>query len=626
MSTFQQKNWQILPKINDKIIKKYPDYNQVVLQLLFNRGIIAAADKESLSINIGGGLWRGKGYKAKSGEAERIKQFFNPDYKKYSYDPFLFKNMEQAVNLIIKHIKEQNKIIIYGDYDADGVTASAVLVETLDILKAKVDAYIPDRIKEGNGLNEKAISALQKDGVKLIITVDVGIRNKKEVEYAKSLDLDIIITDHHVSSENKDELPCCLTINPILKNEKYPFEYLAGVGVAFKLSKALISKSTLSEDYKKKLEQKILDLVAIGTVADCVSLLGENRVLVKEGLKIINQQKRAGLVELIKVAQINNNKINAWNIGWQIAPRLNVAGRLEHANTAYELLITKNKSEAQAIARRLNDKNIERQEITNEIAEYCKEIVSKKLMDDKILILSDPNLAKDKAKNSAPWPEGVIGLVAGRLCQNFNKPVLVITQSNNKIKGSGRSINEFNIIKAVEQCKEFLDKFGGHAMACGFSVDGKDNLEDFIKKIKQVAGSELAGADLTSKIIIDAELELSEVSERLADNLEKFAPFGEDNQQPKFVSYNARIRDIINMGINGQHVKLKLIAEEAKSLRLQSNRRDLASFWAIAFGQAEQWRDLRINDKIDIVYYIEMNEFNRRREVQLKIVDIKKCG
>ncbi len=579
MSTSQQKNWQILPKIKENIIKQYPDYNQVVLQLLSNRDLT---------------------------EKNEIEQFLNPDYKKYSHDPFLFSQMNKAVELIIKHIKEQNKIIIYGDYDADGVTASAVLVETLLILKAKIDVYLPNRVSEGYGLNKKAIDKLAEAGTRLIITVDNGIRNKKEVEYAKSAGLEIIITDHHPAPEDADELPDCLIINPIMESEKYPFKYLAGVGVAFKLAKALIRKSTLSEDDKKKLKEKIMDLVAIGTVADCVSLLGENRVLVKKGLEILNNTDRIGLKELINIAQINNRRLDAWNIGFQIAPRLNVAGRLEHANTAYELLITKNKEEAQAIARRLNDKNIERQKITDEIVEYCKEVVDKKLFDDKILVLIDPSLAEDKAKDSAPWLEGVVGLVAGRLCQNFNKPILAITQNNCDIKGSGRSIDQFNIIKAIEQCKEFLNKFGGHAMACGFSIDGKDNLENFIKKIKQIANNGLKDINLKPKIIIDAELGLSEINEQLVDDLEKFAPFGKDNPQPKFVSRDAQIKDIVNMGINGQHIKFKV-----------------DGFWAVAFGQAEKWQELRIGDKIDIVYYVEMNEFNGRKEAQLKVVDIK---
>jgi len=589
-----------MPEIKGDFIKQFPGYNQVILQLLYNRGFIGKFE---------------------------IENFLNPDYEKCSLDPFLFKDMEKAVELIIKHIKEQNKIVVYGDYDADGVTASAVLTETLTILKTKVDVYIPDRTSEGYGLNKKAIDELVQTKAKLIITVDNGIRNKEEVEYVKSLGLDIIITDHHEPPEAEDDLPNCLIINPMVECNNYPFKYLSGVGVAFKLVKALISKSKLDERDKRKLEKRILDLVAIGTVADCVSLLGENRVLVKQGLEVINEQRRVGLVELIKAAQING-RIDTWNISWQIAPRLNVAGRLEHANTAYELLITKDKNEARVIARRLNDKNIERQKITKEIIEYCIQIIDKKLFNEKILILVDPNLIQgnklDVRLNKSFWPEGVIGLVAGRLCEQYSRPVLVITQANGEIKGSGRSIDGFNIIEAIEQTAEFFSKFGGHAGACGFSLEDKNSLSGFINKIKKVANDKLKELDLKPKVMIEAELELSEIDEKLVEDLAKFAPFGENNPRPKFVSRDVQIRDIINMGIDAQHVKFRLASSD--NFGHSGNPAGRESFWAIAFNQAEQWQHLQIGDKVDIVYYVEKNEFNGRSEVQLKVVDIKKIA
>jgi len=597
MSTPQQKNWQILPKIKENIIKQFPEYNQVVLQLLHNRGIIAAANGQSSQSPSGDCDEAEESPSGDCDEAEKIEQFLNPNYEKHSHNPFLFSQMNEAVDLIIKHIKEQNKIVVYGDYDADGVTAAAVLVETLTILKAKVDVYIPDRVSEGYGLNKKAIDELQKEEVKLIITVDGGIRNKEEVEYAKSLDLDIIITDHHIASDNKDELPDCLIINPILENEKYPYKYLAGVGVALKLAKALISKSTLSEVDQQKLEQRILDLVAIGAVADCVSLLGENRVLVKKGLENLNNTNRIGLKELINVAQISSRKLDAWNIGFQIAPRLNAAGRMDHANTAFELLITKDKNEAVAIARRLNNRNIERQKVTNDIVGFAEEQI--KNNEDKIIICVCPNDMEQA------WNEGVIGLVAGRICEKYYRPTLIITRTGGILKGSGRSIDEFNIIKAVEECGEYLERFGGHAAACGFSLS-ENNLDNFARKIRQIADKGLKDIDLKPKIIIDAELELSDINEKLVEDIEKFAPFGEDNPKPKFVSRNVQIMDIVNMGINGQHIKFKI-----------------NGLWALAFGKAEEWQNLRIGDKVDIVYYAEMNEFNGRREVQLKVVDIK---
>jgi len=587
MSTVQQKKWHILPKISQNFIKQFPEYNQVVLQLLCNRGIISSQSRNDEGDTSTCRLHQGK-----------IKQFLNPDYRKDSHDPFLFEDMQAAVDLIIKHIKEQNRIVVYGDYDADGVTATAVLAETLETLKGKVDIYIPDRVSQGYGLNKKAIDGLAELESKLIITVDSGIRNKEEVEYAINIGLDIIVTDHHAPAENKEELPDCLIINPMMANEKYPFKYLSGVGVAFKLAKALISESKLAKADKQKLENKILDLVAIGTIADCVNLLSENRLLVKQGLGIINQQKRPGLTELIKVAQINS-QIDSWNIAWQIAPRLNVAGRLEHANTAYQLLVTKNNNEAQTIARRLNDKNIERQKITEEIVDYCNNFIEKEMLNDRILILVCPEIKK-------PWPEGVIGLVASRLCEQYSRPVIVITKVNKEFKGSGRSIDEFNIIKAIEQISDNLVKFGGHAGACGFTINSEDKLNSFIKKIKKIANQELKKVDLKSKIVIEKELDLQEINEELIKDLERFAPFGEANPRPKFVSRNVQIRDIMNMGINGQHIKFRV-----------------NGLWALAFGQASQWQDLRIGDKVDMVYYAEINEFNGRSKVQLKIVDIK---
>lgn len=567
-----------MPKIEDDFLEKYPEYDQVVLQLLSNRGLT---------------------------KEDEIKIFLKPEYKK-TFDPFLFKDMAFAVDLIIKHIKSKNKIIVYGDYDADGVTASALLFEILKILKAKIDIYIPDRVSEGYGLNKEAIDKITKKDIKLIITVDGGIRNQKEVAYAKSNGLDIIITDHHVPPKEKVNLPDCLIINPLVSTDKYPFQYLAGVGVAFKLAKALINKSKLSATNKKALEEKVLDLVAIGTVADCVSLLAENRILVKKGLEILNQTTRIGLQELIQEAQINksnslkaNKKLETWNIGFQIGPRLNAAGRMEHANTAFELLITENKKEAANLAKRLNNRNMERQKVTEEIVqEVAKQIDLEN--NDKIIIGICP-------KGEIAWNEGVVGLVAGRISEKYYLPALIMTKTKDGFKGSGRSVSEFNLIKAIEDCSQFLDKYGGHPAACGFSLKEK-NLDSFIEKIKKIASEKLKDIKLLPKINIDCEIDLNEINESLVSDIEKFSPFGQNNPKPKFVSRNIIIKDIMTMGAEGQHIKF----------RFDNN------LWAIAFGQAGKWSDLKIGDKIDIVYYIEKNEFNGRSEVQLKVVDIKK--
>ncbi|PJB15543.1 single-stranded-DNA-specific exonuclease RecJ [Candidatus Falkowbacteria bacterium CG_4_9_14_3_um_filter_38_19] len=578
--------WKILPKISENFVKQYPQYNRVILQLLSNRNLKDQAD---------------------------IRKFLYPNYKDL-LDPFLFKQMEAAVNLIIQHIKAGSKIIVYGDYDADGITAATVLVETLVIFKAQVDVYIPDRVSEGYGLNKKAINELAQAGAKLIITVDNGIRNREEVEYLKQLGLDIVITDHHEVPQDKNAWPVSLIINQMA--EDYPFKFLAGVGVAFKVALALIKKSKLAEEYKERLEEKILDLVAVGTVADCVSLIGENRILVQAGLKILNQKRRIGLTELINIAQINSadKLINAWNIGWQIAPRLNSAGRLEHANTAFRLLITKDKKEAQTIAKKLNDQNSQRQKITDEIVEYCRQQIDQRAVDDKILIITSPNLAgaskltsdETGREDNQSWPEGVIGLVAGRLCEQYSEPAIVITQYEGEIKGSGRSIEEFDITQAIEQFKNNFTKFGGHAAACGFTLKSPADLVEFSQKLKQLANDRLQGIDLTPKLMIEAELLLADIDEELVQRLEDFEPFGEDNPRPKFVSFNLTIMDKVIMGANSQHIKFRF-----------------NNFWALAFGQTEKWGNLKIGDKVDLVYYLEFNEFNGHKAIQLKVIDIK---
>lgn len=564
------KIWQVKPKIKDSFIKKYPEYNQVILQLLFNRGLK---------------------------EKTEIEMFLNSDYKKL-FDPFLFKDMEAVMELIIKHIKTKNKITVYGDYDADGVTAATVLGETLGILKAEIDVYIPDRVSEGYGLNKKAIDEIAKKEVGLIITVDGGIRNREEVKYAKNNGIDIIITDHHVPSEEKKDLPDCLIVNPLVSAENYPYKSLAGVGVAFKLARALISRAKLPTKDKKILEEKILDLVAIGTVADCVSLLGENRILVKKGLEILNKTKRIGLQELIQVARINSaNFLESWNIGFQIGPRLNAAGRMEHANTAFKLLISKNRKEAANLAERLNSRNAERQKITEEIVLAVEKQIDLKNRNNIIIGICP--------KGETVWNEGVVGLVAGRICERYYLPTLIMTKTKEGFKGSGRSISEFNLIKAVEDCSEFLDKYGGHPAACGFSLKEKD-LDSFIKKITKIANEKLKNIELAPKINIDCELEFNKIDENLVNNINRFSPFGQDNPKPKFVSRKVIINDIMTMGADKQHIKFRF-----------------NGFWGLAFGKAEEWNNFKIGDKVDIVYYIEKNDFNGRSEVQLKVVDIK---
>ncbi len=564
-----QKFWSIFPSAPADFFEKYPDHDRTVLQLLYNRGIT---------------------------EKKEIEDFLDPDLEKI-YDPFVLKDMSQSVEKIIDQIKKGGKILIYGDYDADGITSSSLLFSVLSKLKAEVSVYIPDRVTEGYGLNKEAIDTFAERGVDLIITVDTGIRNREEIKYAGDKGIEVIVTDHHIPAE--DDLPDCLMINPHLSREEYKCKFLAGVGVAFKLTQALIISSTLPEKDKNALIKICLDLVAVGTVADCVPLLDENRVLVKQGLNMLNQTNRAGLLALIEVAGLSKNKkkLQAWNIGFQIAPRLNASGRIGEVADAVNLLLSKETKEANDIAVKLDRENAKRQEITEDIVSSIEEkIESGETGRGRIIV----------AVNSvdSAWNEGVIGLAAGRICEKYYKPTLVITRANGEYKGSGRSIEEFNMIEAVSECADVLDKYGGHAKACGFSLSG-ENLEKFDQKINKIAETKLKGMELQPKLAIDAELDINEVDDGLVERVETLSPFGEENPLPVFISRNVCIKNITTMGADGRHIKFRF-----------------NGYWALAFGKAESWNGFKIGDRVDIVYSVEFNNFNGNTQVQLKLWDI----
>jgi len=604
------KQWQISTKAPSEFFSNHPEINPVLLQLLFNRGLMNEIDiKAFLDSELA---------------ADKI-LVVGENTEHAFYNPFLFKNMTAVVDSIISHIKKGSPIVVYGDYDADGVTSSVILLETLKILHATVEVYLPDRVSEGYGLNKPAINQIIGQGFKLLITVDNGIRNREEIAYAKSKGLEVIITDHHVLPDDPKEIPDCLYIDPADKSENYPWPYLAGVGVAFKLISALLFKANLPDKQKQLILEKSLDLVAVGTVADMVSLLGENRLLVKSGLKILNTSKRLGLNELIKVSKINGGRqLEAWNIGWQIGPRLNAASRLSHANSAFALLTTTDQKEAQELATELNQRNISRQQITEEIISQVEAQIDKNNL---------PNLIVGLAGEDQIWNEGVIGLVAGKITEKYYRPTLIITRLIEEaefdpvakklipkkvaFKGSGRSVEEFNLIKAIEVLAENLDKYGGHPMACGFSIKSEKNLREFIKSIQKLADEGIAKSALIPKLKIEAELDFSMISLLLADSIAKLAPYGQNNQQPRFVSYDLRIDDITTMGFDNQHIKIRFS-------QFNAGAKNAHSFWALAFGGAANYKEYKIGDRVDLVYYLEVNDFNGRREAQLKMIDIKK--
>jgi len=602
------KKWELLEIMPADFMAAHSELNPVVLQLLYNRGL-----KEKMSIDM-----------FLEGELEPAKIRSFGEGAPAFYDPFLFKNMNAAVDLIISHIKAGHPLVVYGDYDADGVTSSVILLETLNILHGVAEVYLPDRVTEGYGLNKMAINQIVEQGYKLVITVDNGIRNKEEVAYAKEKGLDIIITDHHILPEDPADLPDCLFINPSDPDSGYPWPYLAGVGVAFKLVSALLTKASLSDKQKQLISERCLDLVAVGTVADMVSLLGENRLLVKEGLKILNENRRLGLNELVKIAKVNGGRpLESWNIGWQIGPRLNAASRLGHANSAFALLTTTDKDEAAGLAAELNQRNINRQQITEEITAQVEAQIDKNNIPLVIIGVAQPDQV---------WNEGVIGLVAGRITEKYYRPTLIVTRlveeaefdaATKKLvpkkvafKGSGRSVEEFNLIAAIEACSDKLDKYGGHPMACGFSVKEEDKLEEFKTQLLSLAAETLTPEILIPKLKIEAELKFSDISLDFAEKISIFAPYGQNNLQPRFVSYALRLDDIATMGFDNQHIKFRFSSFNQESRRS-------ASFWALAFGAAQEYQNFKVGDIVDLVYYLEINDFNGRREPQLKIVDIK---
>jgi len=562
-------NWKIAEKINQETKTKYPDIHPVILQLLISRGLSSK---------------------------EKIDAFLNTKYEDLC-DPFLFRDMEALVLRIRESKSSGESVFVYGDYDADGVCSSIILVETLRKIGIKnVDVYIPHREKEGYGLNKNAIDHIVSKGAKLIITVDCGTSSVDEIAYAKEKGLDIIILDHH---EEPPQLPKEVSafLNPHLERETYPFKNLAAVGVVFKVVQALWKSFDLENGHDKWM----LDLVAIATIADMMELVGENRIFVKYGLVVLNKTQRIGLQSLITTLQYKSKELGVYEVGFLIAPRINAAGRIEHATGAYELLETPNSSIADDLAQTLNTTNLSRQSETTRILDEALEQVQSQLESNKVLMA--------KADN---WSAGVVGLVSGRITERFYRPSLVMTKTEKGITGSGRSIPGFNITDALEKSSKFLSSFGGHEGACGFTLKSEEVFDDFCLELNKIADEQLSEQDLVKSIIIDTELTFDDISFDLIEQIEKLSPFGMGNPTPKFASFGVRVENIFLMGKEKQHMRLKL----------QQNGETLQ---AVGFGIVKDFGDiLNEGDLIDLVYDIGINEWNNKKDIQLKIIDIKK--
>lgn len=565
------KQWKLLPKIKDEIISQFPNINSICLQLLFNRNI---------------------------NTQERIDEFFNSDYIDDLHDPYLLKDMEKAVKRIYQAIDKKEEVLIYGDYDADGVTSSALLFDILDQLGIRADIYIPQREGEGYGLNSKSVKLIIERNYNLVITCDCGISNFEEVETFNKAGVDVIITDHH---KEPKKLPSAYAIiHAGLKREKYPFEKLAGVGIAYKLACGLLKSDLfkLGDKEKESVAKWLLDLVAIGTVADMVPLIGENRTLVKYGLIVLRKTRRLGLQKLYEIVGTNVEKMNSNTIGFQIGPRLNAAGRIDHANTAFELLTTKNLDRAIEISNELNLKNRQRQEITNKLVSEAKEQIDCVDRDTKLLWVKNKN-----------WSLGIIGLIASKLSQEYYRPSFVISWDGENWTCSSRGIDELDLIDIINKVEKKLIRFGGHKSAAGFTVNDKE-LSNVQKIIAKEIESRLKGIELIPSIYLDSEINLNDIDWNFWDDLNKFEPFGMNNNRPKFLIKDCKIRDVQYLGADNSHLKMTI---EQNSIIKK----------AIGFGMVKDFPNLKVGQKINLAVEIGVNEWNGSRNLELYIVDLK---
>lgn len=603
--------WNLKPKAPEEFIEKFPEYPPLVLQLLYDRGL----DTQ-----------------------EKIDEFFNPDYLGDLHDPFLMLGMKEAVERIQAAIARKEKIVAFADYDCDGVCGSIILKEIIEKLGGVVEeVYIPDKATEGYGLNSAAVENFKKKGVQLLITVDCGITNHREIKLAKSLGMEVIVVDHH---QVVGSLPEAIVVDPHQPEDSYPFRDLAGTGVAFKLAQALRqARGKLfpengfadGNEIPDGWEKWLLDLVALATVADMVPLLGENRTLVKYGLVVLAQTQRIGLKYLMKTAGINpilevsandgsaavdglvsrieagmrrySTNLTARILGFSLAPRLNAASRMEHANIAYQLLTSKSADEANGISLKLDGLNRKRQKLVEDIT---KEIEGQ---------FADLGAEKVIFAHSEKWPIGIAGLVAGRVKDKYNRPTFIFNVADSQAKGSIRSIAEFNVVEVMVECSHLLEKFGGHPCAAGCEL-AADKLGEFKKCLEQIADKKLKGIDLTPTIEIDYEFKIGEIGWLAYDWAQKFAPFGKDNPNPLFMLSGAEIINLRKVGNDDKHLKVEL--------KGRGDNGEEKRIGAIGFNHGVKYDELRVGDKADVVFEFLVNEWNGNRELELKIVDLRK--
>ncbi len=557
------KQWLIDPPPTETARAALSDHPPLIAQILFNRGLVTT-------------------------EAARL--FFAGQLAQ-SDDPALLTGLPASVDRLQSAIRAGEKIAVYGDYDTDGVTATALLVQVLRVLGADVQPYIPDREGEGYGLNHEALKKLKNEGVAVVLTVDCGIRSLEEAETARAIGLDLIISDHHHPS---DELPRALAVvNPKQPGDVYPDKDLAGVGIAYKIAQGLIRPLNPRPAINGS---DVLDLVALGTVADLASLTGENRVLVRQGLNVLNKPRREGLKSLMTIARLKPGGIDSTAIGFMLGPRLNAAGRLESALAAYELLTTTDIMRAGQLAMQLEQQNRDRQELTRQAQARAREIALATHPDAALLFAAD-----------ADFRPGVVGLAAARLTDEFYRPSVVATITGDVTKGSARSIREFHITEAFDQCKDLLTKHGGHAAAAGFTAPTA-NLEALAQRLRQIAEQQLGHLDLRPTVRVNAEVPLQDVTGELMKGLQQFEPCGYGNPSPLLATRGLSVAHARPVGGEGKHLKLTLTDGRV-------------TVDAIAFNQG-YWHN-NLPARVDVAYHLEMNEWNGEKRIQLNVRDLR---
>lgn len=570
------KQWLVKNPVPRDVLEQFPELRSLVLQLLYNRGIS--------SLN-------------------QVEWFLNPEYHNL-YNPFLFTEMQIAVDRIWEAIDKKEKILIYGDYDADAVTANALLQQCFRYLGVEVASYVPDRFAEGYGLNLQAFEKIKEQGVNLVITVDCGTNSVAEAEFCKANGIDLIITDHH---EITGETPKAFAlVNPKNPAEVYPDDQITGVGVAYKLAKAILmqtekviaQKGIDPEDYQPEWDKWLLDLVAIGTVADCHSLLGENRILVKFGLKVLQKTKWMGLRQLIENAGLDIKKdvLDSQAIGFTIAPRINAAGRLEHADVALALLTSTDFAEAITLANRLEDINRRRRDLTNRIVSEARE-QAELLGDRKVLLLYNEE-----------WVKGLVGIVAGRIADLYNRPAIVLEKGETESTGSARvGSSDFNIVECLKAVQGRLVKFGGHKQAAGLTAKTSELSELYAEILKYADEHPTEKGEPT--LDIDAELSETDLSLSVYDDIVELEPYGAGNTRPIFTIEGARIASFKAVGATQQHLQLQIVLGDT-------------TLDCIGFNFAYISPRLDFGKKISLAGELMTDSWNGTKKLKMRLLDI----